>query len=69
MAVGENKAVAIEPAGSSRCMAEVACPDGVRHRRAAHRGAGMARVCRLDGVNCEGADRGDCGLLESWVQR
>ena len=60
MAVGEDEAVAVEPARRSRRMAEVACPDRVSHRRATHWGARVARVCRLDGVDREGADRGDC---------
>ena len=60
MTVGEHKSVAIEPAGSVRRVAEVARPDRVRHWRAAHWGARVTRVCRLDGVDREGADRGDC---------
>ena len=69
MSVGEHKSVAVEPAGSARRVTEVARPDRVGHRRAAHWGARVTRVCRLDGVDREGADRGDGGLLKSRIHR
>ena len=69
MTVGEDESITIEPARSARRVAEVARPDRVGHRRAAHWGTRVTRVCRLDGVDREGADRGDGGLLKSRIHR
>lgn len=65
MSVGEDESVAIKPAGSARRVAEVSRPDRVRHWRAAHWSARVTGVCRLDGVDRKGADRGDGGLFQS----
>ena len=64
MAGAEHEPVAVRPGGVGRGVAEVARPQRKRHRRHAHRRAGMARVCLLDAVDREGADRVDRQLVE-----
>ena len=67
MSVGEEEAVAVEPARRCWCMAKVSGPDGVRHRRAAHRRAWVSAVGRLHRIDREGANRGDGRLVEARI--
>ena len=61
---GEHEAVAVRPVGVRRGMVQEPRPQRVRHRRHAHRGAGMAGVGLLDAVDGQGADRVDGEQVE-----
>src|ERR1700678_2275578 len=56
MAVGEHKAVAIQPGWVSGIVAEKLLPQAVRHRRQPHGRARMSTIGLLHGVNREGAN-------------
>ena len=60
----EDEPVAVRPVGVGRGVAQEAGPEGVRHRRHAHRRAGVAGVGLLDAVDGEGPDRVDRELVE-----
>ena len=65
----QDEPVAIRPAaGSVGRVAQEAGPERVRHRRGAHRRAGMARVRLLDAIDREGPNRVDRQALEGGGQ-
>ena len=59
VAAGEHEPVAIRPVGVSRRVFQVASPEHVPRRGKRHRGAGMPRIGRLDGIHREHANRVD----------
>ncbi len=61
----QDEAVAVGPARVPRRVAEVAGPQGVRHRRGAHRCAGVPGVRLLDAIDREGPDGVDRELIEA----
>ena len=65
----EHEAVAPEPVGVGRIVAEMALPQHVRERRERHRGTGVAGVRSLHRVHREGADGVDAELVERRVAR
>ena len=61
---GQHEPVAAGPVRVRRVVSQVARPEDVRHRRRAHRQAGMARLRLLDGVDRERADGVDPELVD-----
>ena len=61
----QHEAVPVGPARVPRRVAEMAGPQGVRHRRGAHRCAGVPGVRLLDAIDREGADGVDRELIEA----
>ena len=53
VAVGQHKAVAVEPLRIARAVLQVLAPQGNGHVRHAHRGSGMAGIGLLNCVHCE----------------
>ena len=60
----QDEAVAIRPVRVRRGVAQEARPDGVGHRRRAHRGTRVARVGLLDAIDGQRADGVDGELVE-----
>ena len=60
----QHEPVAAGPVRVRRVVPQVARPQDVRHRRRAHRQAGMARLRLLDGVDRERADGVDPELVD-----
>ena len=64
MAGGEDKTIPVIPGRVRRVVFQVAHPEDVRHGRCPHRQAGVARLCLLNGVDGQGANRIDAELIE-----
>jgi len=64
VSAGKNEPVAVEPVGIAGTVFEKARPQCVRHRRAAHRQAGVSAVRFLNRVYREKADGVDAELVE-----
>ena len=60
----QDEAVAVRPVRVGRGVPEEPRPEGVGHRRRAHRGARMAGVRLLDAIDREGPDRVDREAVE-----
>ena len=67
MPFGEDEPVTIRPDRVVRIEAQVALPEGVRHRRHPHGCAGVTRVRLLHGVHAQRPDRIDGELVEVGV--
>jgi hypothetical protein len=69
VAIGQDEAIAIDPRRIRRTVRHSVGPQDVRHGRAAHGSAGMARIGRLRLIRRNGADRIDTALLQIFRNR